>query len=635
MPIEVELPDGTIAEFPDGMDNAAIERVLAQQFGGQSQPDFSNVQSGASTEATPREPSPTDGMSGGERFLAGVGKSLADTYRGAKQLGTLGLRHAAGGGSANPATVVGNMLAGAPQAPRQNAVAAWADRSLANQQAEIDRSRQLDAPLMDTGAGLAGNITGAIGQIVGPGLLLKGSLAGAALLPRTLAGNSAQGAAVGAAQPVAAGESRLANIALGGGAGAAGAALPMVGGQLLRLSRGTGYTARGSERRAAEILRREAANPTALGTPQPSAVPGVRRTLGEESLDPGVMALENTLRAGQRGIFDPIDTANNVARVQGLQRIAGTEADMAAAEGARLGAAQTARREAMQAGPVSVAKTVSAVDDAISAQQGRPAVQNALEQVKTLLIKNPKLGTAEDRINVLDNVRMTIGDMLSGKYGGESAAALKGSRELIAIRDALNEEIGSQVPSFTAYLNAYRTASKPINRMQVGRELLERGSAPVPDDLGLPRITPGAFSRASGDLDQIAARATGFGKANAASILSKDDVGLIKAIQDDMQRQFRRQSSATVGSQTFERGAIESRISGRLASRIPVVGGFAEVFEQAATQRVKERLAYMVANPAEARKILAALPPADRAVVNQALLQLTARPAAASPALTD
>lgn len=44
MPIEVELPDGTIAEFPDGMESAAIERVLAQQFGGQQpKPDFSNV----------------------------------------------------------------------------------------------------------------------------------------------------------------------------------------------------------------------------------------------------------------------------------------------------------------------------------------------------------------------------------------------------------------------------------------------------------------------------------------------------------------------------------------------------------------------------------------------------------------
>jgi hypothetical protein len=32
MPIEIELPDGSIAEFPDGMQDSDIERVLAQQF---------------------------------------------------------------------------------------------------------------------------------------------------------------------------------------------------------------------------------------------------------------------------------------------------------------------------------------------------------------------------------------------------------------------------------------------------------------------------------------------------------------------------------------------------------------------------------------------------------------------------
>ena len=36
MPIEVELPNGVIAEFPDGMSNADIESVLAKQFGGQA-----------------------------------------------------------------------------------------------------------------------------------------------------------------------------------------------------------------------------------------------------------------------------------------------------------------------------------------------------------------------------------------------------------------------------------------------------------------------------------------------------------------------------------------------------------------------------------------------------------------------
>lgn len=600
---------------------AIARRIQSMRQAPQQTPDFSNVQSGAVTASrqSSAKSSPADGMSGAERFAAGVARSIVQTGRDLRQ--------------AVPAAVmgIGRAMAGGPAA--RALLDKRTENFRASEQARVDEARRIDAPLMDTGAGLAGNIVGTIGQVVGPGLYLRGSAAGAAFLPKTIAGNAVQGGAIGAAQSTATGDSRLANIALGTGLGAAGAAIPVAGGKLASLARSAPYTATGASRRAGEILSREATDLASLMRPQPSAVPGVNRTLGEQSLDPGVMALENTLRASQRGIFDPLDTANNVARVRGLQRIAGTEADMAAAEAARGTAARTAREQAMQAGPVALDNTLASIESAIQGQQGRPAVQGALRQVQSLL-QNAD-GTPESRIAVLDNVRMTIGDMLSGKYGGESAAALKGSRELIAIRDALNDEIGAQVPAFTDYLNAYRTASKPINRMQVGQELLERGSAPVPDDLGLPRLTPGAFSRVSGDLDQVAARATGFGKANAASILSKDDIGLIKAIQDDMQRQFRRQSSATVGSQTFERGEIEKRLGRQIASRIPVVGGFVEAFDQAATQRVKERLAYMVANPDEARRVLAALPPADRAVVNQALFQLIARPAAAAPAFAD
>lgn len=49
MAIEVELPDGTIAEFPDGTDNATMEFALASyRRPSSSRPDFSNVQSGYS-----------------------------------------------------------------------------------------------------------------------------------------------------------------------------------------------------------------------------------------------------------------------------------------------------------------------------------------------------------------------------------------------------------------------------------------------------------------------------------------------------------------------------------------------------------------------------------------------------------
>lgn len=80
MPIEVELPDGSIAEFPDGMSDDAISSVLRKQFGTGGPPitdlpavqalppDFSEVTSSVSSTADGRQ---ADG------WMAGVPRDLA------------------------------------------------------------------------------------------------------------------------------------------------------------------------------------------------------------------------------------------------------------------------------------------------------------------------------------------------------------------------------------------------------------------------------------------------------------------------------------------------------------------------------------------------------------------------------
>lgn len=152
---------------------------------------------------------PAEGMSGFDQFAAGMGKSLVDAYRGAKQAGTELIRHAAQN----------------PQGTADNAVTQWADESLGRQQAEIDDARRLDAPLMDTPEGVAGNIVGYGAQLLTPAAGVRGTMAARALLPSTVAGNAAQGAALGAIQPVGSEGSRVANAGFGGAFGAGGAAL--------------------------------------------------------------------------------------------------------------------------------------------------------------------------------------------------------------------------------------------------------------------------------------------------------------------------------------------------------------------------------------------------------------------------
>lgn len=157
----VQGPDGAIHKFegPDNANPRDIEAFAAQQFA-------------PKPKVAPDAPVlPTDGMSGTDKFLAGTGKAFVDLARGAGQM-------------------VG-----------------------AVDQQSVDEAKKRDAALMDTGAGIAGNITGNIAALL-PASFVPGA--------NTVAGASAIGGLTGALQPTATGESRLKNTvtsaALAGGA---------------------------------------------------------------------------------------------------------------------------------------------------------------------------------------------------------------------------------------------------------------------------------------------------------------------------------------------------------------------------------------------------------------------------------
>lgn len=113
---------------------------------------------------------PTSGMSGTEKFLAGVGKGFADLGRG-----------------------VGQMVGAV-------------DRK------DVDEANRRDKALMNTGAGFAGNITGNLAAFA-PAALIPGA--------NTLAGSALIGAGSGLLQPVGEHDSRIGNVALGASLGAA------------------------------------------------------------------------------------------------------------------------------------------------------------------------------------------------------------------------------------------------------------------------------------------------------------------------------------------------------------------------------------------------------------------------------
>lgn len=175
-----------------------LEQWLESGGGGQAQR--------APSAAPINEAAPSPLGSTAENAAAGAGKAVADLGRGAKQILDI------------PAQLLEKHFPG---------VSRWAEShgfpsaaaSAAQTEAGIAESRKRDAPLMDTGAGMAGNAAGTLATVMLPGGVASGPLRSALLNPTTYKAAAAVGATQGAFLPVGAGESRLQNAAIGAASG--------------------------------------------------------------------------------------------------------------------------------------------------------------------------------------------------------------------------------------------------------------------------------------------------------------------------------------------------------------------------------------------------------------------------------
>lgn len=585
---QAQLHDGTILEFPDDTPDSVMDGAVKKHLQANWKPQrrtAADLKERADFYRAGHNEAAGDN-SFGKNLVLGVGKSLVDTGRGFKQL-------------------VG----------------------MAGEQ-DVDRAREVDRDLMGTVGGNIGNVGGTALQIISPGVALKaasrarhvGAAAGKVLnttsrafLPTTIRGGAAQGAVVGGLQGVGSGDSRGLQALAGAGFGAAGAAIPAAAGGLLRLARGVPASASGTETRIAQILRSEAENPAGLMTQEPSLVSGVQRTLAEETRDPGIARLERYARGMGNG-FEPLDRANNAARVNALAQFGGDPAAIKAAKAARDSVATPLRRQAMQDTGVDMAPIQQAIDSGIAKNATRSSVRRAIQDVES------ELANADGSVASLYGVRKSIDDLLSGKAGSDKAYAKAASAELQDIKRVLDKQIAAKSPAFRQYLDAFRDGSKAVDRMKVGQRLINAGGV-VPDaKTGLRNLTPGAFSRATSDLDAVAAKATGFRKAQAADILQPQDFATIANVQDDLQRVgFAATAGSGKGSPTQPLQQLNERVAGGLAGRIPLVGQAYRYLAEVGQQRLQARLTEVLANPAQARAVLAKVPANDRRVLETAL----------------
>lgn len=614
---------------------------------------------------------PTGGP--GENFAAGIGKSFYDTARGVGQ------------------------LVGAVSTE------------------DVEQSRRLDEPLTRTTGGQFGQIAGSVAQVVGPGAVAKAAGAPAmvtnALMPTSLGGNIAQGAAFGALQPVGEDDSRLQNIAIGAGAGGVGYAIPGI----YRGVRSTVWDpVMNQDRIVANTIRRFAADPDNLRMTWTPQIPGYQPTLAEATLDPGIARLESTARSasieGGNAVLDAL-RANNAARVQAIRGIAGDEAAIEAAKAARTRAAAGPLGQAMKDTGVTVSRTANLIDKILKGPSGQIDVIRApLERIRAQLFdpypdaariadarsviddtlsRSPRMSS--DDFDALQTVRNVLRNRREGIPASDALAELKGikpksktaleaveaakkllkapdtkgkedvarlygvrrnidammsqlqatgidatkMRELMVVKKSLDKQIMKASPAFRTYLETYTQASRPINQMQIGQELLESSTRggfvqdAVQQYAGVPTMQAGQFLSKASDLDALARRATGFKRAKAEQILDPQQMQTIRDVADSLERRQLVDRARPVGSDTFANIASNNVLNelgpvGTFLNAMPGTGTLMRLVDTAykavdVPDKLKARLAEVLANPAEAQAVLSRVPRQDRLILERAL----------------
>jgi len=411
--------------------------------------------------AAPAAPAadPTEGMSTGEKVLAGAGKAFVDTSRGLEQLAP----QVAG---AMPAPIsipmqIGNMI-------RERLTG----RTPEVVQADINEAQRLDKPLMQTGAGLAGNVLGNV-AISAPSML-----AGPAV--NTVRGAAALGALQSGAQPVAEGESRAVNTAIGGVGGAAGQGLAKLAGRAIQpvQSRLTGEAARLAGEAEAQGV------PLTVGQ-----ATGSKGTQLVESALSRIPVLGKSMRDIQQGQREAFTRA--ASRTIGEDTAEVTQPVMAAARKRIGGEFEKAFAGTKLDANAMVNELTNVLDD--SARKLRPDDAGLLG------------GWADDLLSKIDNAGEIEGKAyqvwradLSKAIQGESNGFVKQS--LKRLRKVADDEAYAKVPDSAAL----RQARQQWQNMRILEPLAEKSATGQLSPgllLGEVRKAPGALG---GDIGQLA-----------------------------------------------------------------------------------------------------------------------------------
>jgi hypothetical protein len=539
--------------------------------------ELKKMKSGA-TQTKQETYDPTEGMAEWQKVAAGAGKAIVDTGRG---LGSL----------------VG----------------------LTSQQ-EIDDAKRRDAPLMKSGAGIAGNIGGNLMTMVGPAAALGAAgkaahipqmvnAARAFMMPKTVLGAGAAGGAMGAIQPVASDESRLTNIGVGTIGGAAVPALIAGGGVAKNLV--APFTQGGREKLAGRVLERFAQDADSIGRAGGELVPGSVPTLAEATQDIGLAQLQRSLRNNPdtNNAITSRMLSNQDARLNALRDISGDPAKREFYEASRKTAADELYGRAMKEVPVDTAWVKGQITQLLK----RPTFREAWQDAAGIALDD---GLKLDRNNVVQVAHYT--KLALDRKIESLAGKPEAQRAAISVKDKLVSLMESKdfAPSYREARDTFAKMSQPINQMDLGQSLIEKLQPALSEFGASARMTPQKYAEAVRNIDQTAKTATGFRGARADRILSPDQMGTVENVARDLGRSANAQELGMARGSPTAQNLVGQDILRQTLGPFGLPKGFADTAiadtllrpvsfaYKAPEQRLMGLLGDAVIDPKEAKRLL-------------------------------
>ena len=279
-------------------------------------------------------------------------------------------------------------------------------------------------------------------------------------------------------------------------------------------------------------------------------VPGSKPTIAETSADPALAAQQRVLANGNPEAAN-LDRANNEARLDYFDSLAGTPTTVQTLQAARSAQAQTDLNAAFQnKGTADAQPVVDQINSVLAGPDGkRAAVASTLNNVAGALQKADGSGLENDP-QMLYGVRQHITDLMSKQGQMDNPMAARATAQLQGVKDALDAAIEPAAPGYQQYLRNYAAASKPIDT----QELLQSYRPNLMDAKGNIQL-----SRVNTMMKSVGQNLTSTG-VNPAKSLDDDTVNGLFNLRQDLLRQENRNLARPAGSDTAHNLSVMSQL---------------------------------------------------------------------------